>query len=338
MKTRTFAFVLALAALDAPDLLAQTAADDCLPACRSGFVCVRGQCVSACNPPCPAGQQCVNAECVYAAQSAPPPAMSPPPAGPPAAAPAPAPYGGAPPAAPVGAPPAAPVAPTQPYTAAPTPVQTQPAPDQVSSAPTAPGVRTHDGFYLRMGIGVGGGSYAGTLKSSDQLFDGAGVDGKGFTIPVELSVGWTVAPGLVIGPGIFGASMPSPRDRAKNYGATVEADAGSVVFSSLGPFADYYFDPRQGLHVQGGIAYAVAVAGKSTDSSAAYKIPSSDYSGSGWSAMLGFGWETWVGDQWSIGVLGRLQYGHVSLDASEGHDSVSMAFLLPTVLATFTYH
>ena len=30
----------------------------CEPACRSGFVCQLGQCVSACNPPCPATQSC----------------------------------------------------------------------------------------------------------------------------------------------------------------------------------------------------------------------------------------------------------------------------------------
>lgn len=29
-----------------------------MPECRSGFVCMEGQCVSACNPPCDAGQMC----------------------------------------------------------------------------------------------------------------------------------------------------------------------------------------------------------------------------------------------------------------------------------------
>jgi hypothetical protein len=29
-----------------------------VPECRSGFVCMEGQCVSACNPPCDAGQMC----------------------------------------------------------------------------------------------------------------------------------------------------------------------------------------------------------------------------------------------------------------------------------------
>jgi len=36
----------------------------CFPACRSGFVCSAGQCVSACNPPCPTSETCTaNGQC-----------------------------------------------------------------------------------------------------------------------------------------------------------------------------------------------------------------------------------------------------------------------------------
>src|SRR5579862_5402534 len=31
---------------------------DCQPACRSGYVCYRGVCVSACNPPCDSDETC----------------------------------------------------------------------------------------------------------------------------------------------------------------------------------------------------------------------------------------------------------------------------------------
>jgi hypothetical protein len=31
----------------------------CFPACREGFTCHQGQCISLCNPPCPAGLECV---------------------------------------------------------------------------------------------------------------------------------------------------------------------------------------------------------------------------------------------------------------------------------------
>ena len=40
-------------------------ADTCTPACRSGFTCRGGQCISQCNPPCAAGEQCTpQGECV----------------------------------------------------------------------------------------------------------------------------------------------------------------------------------------------------------------------------------------------------------------------------------
>lgn len=56
----------------------------CLPACRSGYTCVRGSCVSECNPPCEPGQMCVEgAQCVEreparaAEPAGPPPATTP---------------------------------------------------------------------------------------------------------------------------------------------------------------------------------------------------------------------------------------------------------------------
>lgn len=33
-------------------------AETCQPACRKGYVCVKGACVSACNPPCATGERC----------------------------------------------------------------------------------------------------------------------------------------------------------------------------------------------------------------------------------------------------------------------------------------
>jgi hypothetical protein len=38
---------------------------ECYPACRSGFECHNGNCVSKCNPPCPNGQNCTDSgDCV----------------------------------------------------------------------------------------------------------------------------------------------------------------------------------------------------------------------------------------------------------------------------------
>lgn len=37
----------------------------CVPACRTGYICHEGECISACNPPCAEGQSCTaEGECV----------------------------------------------------------------------------------------------------------------------------------------------------------------------------------------------------------------------------------------------------------------------------------
>src|SRR4051812_22390550 len=51
---------------------ARAADDGCFPACRAGYLCHEGRCVSACNPPCGAAETCTPAaECVPTAPPAP---------------------------------------------------------------------------------------------------------------------------------------------------------------------------------------------------------------------------------------------------------------------------
>lgn len=53
-------------------------AQECVPACRSGYFCHDGQCLSRCNPPCPAGSTCQdNGECTVASTAAAPSATGP---------------------------------------------------------------------------------------------------------------------------------------------------------------------------------------------------------------------------------------------------------------------
>jgi hypothetical protein len=48
------------------------AAEACVPACRSGYLCQQGVCISACNPPCAAGERCTaNGECAAVAPAPP---------------------------------------------------------------------------------------------------------------------------------------------------------------------------------------------------------------------------------------------------------------------------
>ncbi len=111
----------------------------CFPACRDGFLCHQGQCISACNPACPEGQVCAGSgTCVPAHAYTPPPAAGQP------AQPAPygqqptqpAPYGQQP--APYGQQPAPYGPPAQPGWGAP-PGQPQPAQPGWGAPPGQPG-------------------------------------------------------------------------------------------------------------------------------------------------------------------------------------------------------
>jgi len=67
---------------DAPEPVPQTpssgwgaGSQQCLPSCRTGYLCVSGQCMSACNPICPAGEMCTErGECVSGGPAAATPA------------------------------------------------------------------------------------------------------------------------------------------------------------------------------------------------------------------------------------------------------------------------
>jgi hypothetical protein len=59
-------------------MISPVRAQECVPTCRTAYVCIDGQCVSACNPPCEAGEKCTpEGSCEAAAPApAPPPAQA----------------------------------------------------------------------------------------------------------------------------------------------------------------------------------------------------------------------------------------------------------------------
>jgi hypothetical protein len=302
-----------------PDALA------CVPSCRTGFICWKGQCISACNPVCGANEKCTaGGECV-ALQGVPAPVLA----------------SVAPPPQPVAAAPVFVTAPSSVPVAAP-PVQ-PPGADVPSAWPLPPaklaaGGHRHNGFYLRLGLGLAAASSAADAVSTSSDVNGAGVEMQSFAVPLELALGGTPAPGFVIGVGSYGSIWPAPQSTLKNNGHSFESQAGPVLVSSIGPFADYYFDPEKGLHAQIGAAFASATAKSSTDSGAAVRVPARDFSGTGGSVMVGLGWESWIGQEWSAGILGRVQYGEVELKSEGSSDKLPTSFLVLGALATFTYH
>jgi hypothetical protein len=176
------------------------------------------------------------------------------------------------------------------------------------------GAREHDGLYLRIGLGPGytiGSSSVGDASES----------GGGVAINSELALGGTVAPGLVVGGGTFPMVVPAP-----SYGGV---DAGGHHLSATGVFADYYFDPARGLHAQAALLF---VAGYRESAGAV-----GSGVGFGFGAMLGIGYEFWLGNQWSLGPLLRFTYYHWSAETDDG-TSLGMDLVTPALLLAVTYH
>lgn len=282
-------------------------AQECVPACRSGYVCVDAQCVSACNPPCGNGESCVGGECVA---PAPPPQQS--------AAPAPYPQQGYPPP-PAAAPPAPPAEPLA-------------APPPAPPADPLKGKRPylHDGFYLQFALGLG--YVSGSADNSSIELEATGVAQLG-----QLAIGGTLGPNFVLGGGAFGANVFTTRyavgpKNQPNFDK-IEGDGELSSASVIGPFAAYYFDPTQGVYAMGALGVNVMSTGEANED-----VTLPETSGSGLGLVLGVGYEGFVSEQWSVGGLARVMYLSAELEPEDGGSSVDFTGWVPGLLFTVTLH
>jgi len=157
--------------------------------------------------------------------------------------------------------------------------------------------------------------------------------GGGLGPVTELSLGYSVY-GLVLGVGAYTATIPS-------FDAeTDDPETGKYAFNLtqlalFGPFADYYFDREGGLHVQAAPAVATLVAGSAEPEIAGPQAQA--HTAIGFGFMLGAGYEWWVDDQWSLGLIGRFTFGKTTGEDNRGvgwsHTSYAPALLLGA-----TYH
>jgi hypothetical protein len=194
-------------------------------------------------------------------------------------------------------------------------------------------VHVHDGFYFRAGLGPALFANASVTPPGDP--QSVSVTGAGAAL--ELAIGGTLQKGLVVGGGIYGADFPSP-----SYSqGSINANGGAAVVSSIGPFADWYVDPTNGFHVELGIGLGVVSAAQGTPTTSngqTNTFPPKDESGNGISLFAGVGYEWWVADQLSLGVLARLQYVSASVEGSGDTQSSDTKVMMPAILASLTYH
>jgi len=249
----------------------------CVPACRSGYMCYQGQCVSACNPPCAANERCTeNAQCVLQAPApvAPAPIA---PVGVPSPAPGAAPAGAAPPA---GAPPPWPgaAAATAPATGAPAAAPAAvagPAGVAAPSTAVAPSAGAEAGastavppplfapgliFHPQIGILLTGSgdynyddSYSGSTTLTPSPKSTSGDDKSGVALGVELL--GAVSPTVRLGGGILWV----PSMKASIEGTELKAGNQLMLAGIVEPV--FPVSPTVGLAIRGQVGIGLLFAG-----------------------------------------------------------------------------
>jgi hypothetical protein len=195
----------------------------------------------------------------------------------------------------------------------------------------------HDGFYLRFASGFG--AYDERLSSESSALYGGEIRGRnrGIAAIGELAVGGTVGEGWVIGGGLYSADMVASTFKRGDDGAggvPAELDPELRNLALLGPFFDWYSNPERGFHFQAALGIATLTPRVFGDPA----TERSEYLAIGGGLMLGAGWDFWVDEDWSVGVLAR-----TTVAVLTGRDEADVRWLhvsitSPSLLVTLTYH
>ena len=175
----------------------------------------------------------------------------------------------------------------------------------VISAPPVPpamqraGYHVHDGFYLRLAAGVGGGHASVSGDAANHGVGGAG-------LALNLWMGGTPWRGIAIG-GLASYQGMSDGDTVVEGQETGLGSNGGMFL--VGPFVDAFPDPMRGLHFGGSLG--LAFLGTKGDSHLLENtLRARDYSGGGLGGSAWIGYMGWVGPEFSLGGLLQLSgYG-----------------------------
>jgi hypothetical protein len=188
------------------------------------------------------------------------------------------------------------------------PATTEPSPGEIPEK----GAYTHDGFYLRLGIG---GGYVddkfkytglGGLFGLDQIEGHA----SGGSFEADVSAGGAIKPGLIIGGSLFIEQVASPK--VTYNGEDINADVSVGTFGLIGPMIDWYPQAHGGFHLGGTIGGA-----RITMKDSSGNLKSNQPVGGGGIFFIGYDW--WVAQEWSLGVQAQLT-GAALFDSSDDVD------------------
>ncbi len=149
--------------------------------------------------------------------------------------------------------------------------------------PMAPGYQTHDGFYLQLGLGVGGAN-----SKASQFGSSAEISGTGAVL--NLAAGGAVNPELLLGGRIWSAVVSNPN--VKFDGVDQGSAQGDFGLVGYGFDLVYYFNPSN-FYLGASPAFTrIHVKDSLSD----------EYSDWGFGFRLAAGKEWWVSDNWGLGL------------------------------------
>jgi hypothetical protein len=181
------------------------------------------------------------------------------------------------------------------------------------------GYHVHDGFYLRMAAGLGGGH--GSISTDHSGVPNYGVGGAGLAL--NLWIGGTPWRGIAIGGMLSLQGMHDSNTivEGQKTGAGVQGNLGL-----LAPFIDVFPDPLRGLHVGG--ALGLAGFGTKADSHVLEDDHGAkDYSGGGLGGSAWVGYMGFVGPEWSLGGMLQLS-GFATGEKDAGIDRRASGYAL----------
>jgi hypothetical protein len=222
------------------------------------------------------------------------------------------------------------VAPTSPSHAQ----QTAPAPSPAGAAgtpaaqtaPASGGSQplTHDGFYLSGALGFG--RMRDDMTLTVDLFGlGQKYEGhaEGFSVGGHLFAGYTVTKALVVGGGIFFDQVTDPEIELENSDVGDDVSVGTLVL--IGPGVVWYPDKHGGFHLLGAVGGARIELRDDSD-----RIQ--DHSPVGGGIAIGVGYDFFIGDEWSAGVLLR------GVGATLSDDNLTHKVTAGSLMLGVTYH
>src|SRR5512138_1689789 len=177
-------------------------------------------------------------------------------------------------------------------------------PRQGYYAPYYGGGHAHDGFYMRLDVGMG-------YLSASETYAGASDDYSGLGVTYGAAFGGVVAPNLIL----FGELLGTTVVDSDYSWAGVSRPWGAldVTMYGFGPGIAYYLEPAN-MYLSGSLvftrmSFSFSDTGQSLEDT---------HLGIGMNLMVGKEW--WVARDWGMGVAGQLHVARMG-DSPQGYET-----------------